>query len=500
MNSKRTALTYFLLLAYPFSKTLQVNGHSFLSLGTFVSFAVLALFAGLLFLVCKVKPLSPFVLVLLLVGFIDVPVTEASTSLGLPYGGAWVVAIALSLCVFLDQKALLRLMTFLVWGAMGSEVIFLGIKEVRHLLARPTVSVADSNRQLILYIVADGHEGLGWLPTAVPEGDKREVEDFYLSNGFRLYEKAYSFYFQTKYAIPQILHNRIDLAKTIRARENPLFDQWKNKNYKIHVFQSSILNFCVRGEMECFTYSPSSTEGVPSLSPWEVAQIEFVQFVQARPHWRSLASRLPKSYLFRSFRSAVPVLSAFEKMREQLPEITGPTVFFAHLLIPHSPFMLDRECKARSVPSWDVPQWYPEVPDALKQRTLGEFYSHYFEQVGCLNNQLSTLFSDLRRFKLWEKTTIIIHGDHGSRIVRNSPTENLEAIGMDELRASYGTHLAVRFGTGNRSEIVSEAVPVSEVIHKALETGLSLSVEERKFVFGGLESTTPIPLSRFISP
>ena len=69
----------------------------------------------------------------------------------------------------------------------------------------------------------------------------------------------------------------------------------------------------------------------------------------------------------------------------------------------------------------------------------------YFQQTTCLNEQLRNLFDVMRAAKIYEDATIIIHGDHGSRIRIRRPTlANRNDLTPEDLLDSFSTLFAVK--------------------------------------------------------
>ncbi|HEU4680513.1 MAG TPA: hypothetical protein VFS51_02125 [Gemmatimonadales bacterium] len=100
----------------------------------------------------------------------------------------------------------------------------------------------------------------------------------------------------------------------------------------------------------------------------------------------------------------------FERLA-QLPKKGGPLFVFAHLLLPHEPYVYDRTCRHLE-PYWPVEDQGVEEP-LLK--------AAYVEQIECLNRKLTRLVDRLIA-ESRQPPIIILQADHGhGRNGRNQP-------------------------------------------------------------------------------
>ena len=78
--------------------------------------------------------------------------------------------------------------------------------------------------------------------------------------------------------------------------------------------------------------------------------------------------------------------------------------------------------------------------------SLGEVrYIGYFAQVGCLHSALRRFFEGLMEIGAFEDATIVVHGDHGSRIALIAPlTTAPQPLSDEDLADMYSVLYAVR--------------------------------------------------------
>jgi hypothetical protein len=126
------------------------------------------------------------------------------------------------------------------------------------------------------------------------------------------------------------------------------------------------------------------------------------------------------------------------------------TALFAHLIIPHHPYVAHADCSIRPA-SGDF-LWYNNnrfLPSAEgPTNTIAsrqERHKLYFEQLGCLYLRLDELFDRMRAARIYDDSIIILHGDHGSRIGINEPTsKNQHTLTKQDLVDGFSTLFAMK--------------------------------------------------------
>lgn len=69
----------------------------------------------------------------------------------------------------------------------------------------------------------------------------------------------------------------------------------------------------------------------------------------------------------------------------------------------------------------------------------------YLEQVECVTRKLDEMLATLRERGLLERAVVVVHGDHGSRIVTKDPVvSNRDRLTASDLLDTYSTLFAVR--------------------------------------------------------
>jgi hypothetical protein len=130
-------------------------------------------------------------------------------------------------------------------------------------------------------------------------------------------------------------------------------------------------------------------------------------------------------------------------------------VYFAHILLPHFPFVLDRDCKRRPPREWRWPLWVWEA--TVAGRRLDGIYAAYGEQLRCTHSHVMRLIDTMTKSVAGPETVFVIHGDHGPRIFkkighvdRANETEAILSDGLDTFFAIKAAGLPP--GINERSE------------------------------------------------
>jgi hypothetical protein len=158
------------------------------------------------------------------------------------------------------------------------------------------------------------------------------------------------------------------------------------------------------------------------------------------PEWRHADARL----------GPIPVLPVFQRLERDLRSASRGSVFFAHLMVPHYPYVLDESCRVRA----QTEDWLnrSEGRDAVVQNTDAtrrQRYIAYYAQIRCQQERLLALFNAMKQAGVWDDAIVVIHGDHGSRIVRRLPEiENANRMMPEDYRDAFSTLFAVRSGGG----------------------------------------------------
>ena len=165
-----------------------------------------------------------------------------------------------------------------------------------------------------------------------------------------------------------------------------------------------------------------------------------------RPGWRTTVasySRLPRS--------------ANLRFVADLSDLREGEVKFAHILLPHDPYMLAADCTVKPESRW-LDEHGPGTAAAREQG--------YADQVRCLQQRLDRLLDALDRTPAGREAIVLIHGDHGSRIAPTQPFVDGPQLSPRELLMSYSTFFAIRVGDEEWKLMAkTHSCPVNWVCH-----------------------------------
>ena len=332
----------------------------------------------------------------------------------------------------------------------------------------------------VVHLVLDGHIGLAGLPNDIPGGAelRRDLETFYKRYGFTVFPRAHSQYIQTYESIGNILNgeasprfasNVVDVSGKIpefgiRLRENRWFQILAERGYKIRIYQTDFLNFCtldLAAIEYCLTVPSNGISSLMAaklpadLKAWVILGQHLSgslsigvakHLVSSRKANTEPADDVSRWLSQRPRLGAISAFSVMDRIAEDLRK-TGPgTAIFAHLLAPHGAYIYDADCRLKpGIGSWVGPRAQNLPSAANTPATRRSRYHLYFDQVRCTQRKLARIFETLRDTGQFANSTIIIHGDHGSRISLITPMdETADKVSRNDLIDSYSTFFALR--------------------------------------------------------
>ena len=309
----------------------------------------------------------------------------------------------------------------------------------------------------IVHLVLDEHIGLGGLPQDLPAGQSQwyRMRSLYLDNGFRLFGRVYSRFATTPHSLPRVFNF------TVPGHEaSNYFERIARQGYRIRVYQPErVLNFCSGADFDlCETYPAFSLH---LLQEADVAFIQkfalvygmythqsFVYFAVTLAYQKVAHQMgLPELSFGREAIGAIPSMLLLQRVIEEASEIESGTLIFAHLLLPHSPYTYDAECALLPVGTpWlysGDPDLAPPLYNTSESRRIR--YERYLDQLDCTNDKLRELFDGMKRTGVWDNAIVIVHGDHGSRIVKNSPeASNIKNLEAADFIDAFSVHFAIK--------------------------------------------------------
>jgi len=332
----------------------------------------------------------------------------------------------------------------------------------------------NANLSPVIHLILDEMIGVEGLDRDIPGGEEtyQIAHDFHKRFGFRLYGKAFSRHYWTSASIPNLLnYDYTDTTYGTASRyvedgEWKYFDDLQHQGFDINIYQSSHLDFCNAGNItRCETassYNPASIyvsfPGKDASTNLSMNAIVFGLFMQkmSGSYFSAAATRLSRLTLGQKLIKRLGLEGVivqrydvqsfnlwFDAFAEDVVQTQGGEVFLAHFLVPHAPFILDKQCEIKSIP------WYH--PYSLKQvqklddesflETRRAYYELYYEQVACVYSKLTTFMERIEGLDQFDNATVVLHGDHGSRI---SAGQFFEGLSDQDLVDNYSTLFSIR--------------------------------------------------------
>jgi hypothetical protein len=335
----------------------------------------------------------------------------------------------------------------------------------------------------LIHIVLDEHIGLEGIPTDLPEGVmvKKQLRDFYEKYGFATFGGAYSHYFHTVNALPNLLNfsssstARMYLGKEDnpnRLLQNVYFERLSEAGYRLNVWWGHHVDYCSHSLVPIENCIQVPAEGLKISRRLPLNTVERLQLVfsaylnlskiyqRGRDYYQSFRNEiipygvsLPSANWDRHMVTALPYLTTLDDLWENILDLPEGNAVFAHVLIPHYPYVADADCTIKgSINKWKYSSllFTPHHPyrEGLHNTkdSRKTHYQEYFKQVQCIYIKLEELFEKMDHAGIFENTVIAIQGDHGSRIVKREPTiENEHELSREDIVDAYSTLFAVKF-------------------------------------------------------
>ena len=351
---------------------------------------------------------------------------------------------------FLANALALLFFTTLIRFTIAPESLF------RTSYAAKAAAAPKAEGDVFIFFV-DEHIGLEGIPSLDGLGEtwEEKLRTHYQQRGFTLFSKAYSNYFDTHNSIPSLLNYTLFDQNTYmtRVRENRLLESFLQQDRPLNIYQTNSLDFCgsFRGRTaQCFQYRANAAGSLAhsSLTPSEKTLFLADSFVAA--HRSELLQRIYRGMMHKAGRQLrtqtgpVPVMQVFEQIKKDAQTAPIGTVFFAHLLMPHYPYVYDSNCRLKPLHAWedrDV-DGFGNTRAGWKKR-----YRKYAGQSICLDHKFEDFFKTLDAQQRYENATIVIFSDHGSRItLASSIAQKVNSFVWDDWMAGFSALAAVKPG------------------------------------------------------
>jgi hypothetical protein len=332
-----------------------------------------------------------------------------------------------------------------------------------------------------------------------------EVQAFFVDHGFTLYSRAYSRLFNTDESIPNLLNRGLagkpnafwdgHFRKGALLVRNDWFEHLEHLGYGLHVFQSDFITYAAAdgsGQLPPrVSISDYTLETVHGLAGTDLAVEEKVRFIFGsyyRLSWflgmfRDQYAGLRRGPVGRALHlpdwdtagdrvSPLTTMQAFDVLAGQLGQAQPGQAVFAHLLLPHFPYAFGADCGLEPMGR----KWLNAIDEDLAPgrndaASRAARYPLYLAQLQCTNQRLADLFAALRQAGVWDRSLVILHGDHGCRLNLVEPLpENADSMTAADYMDAFGTLLAIKW-PGGQGALDRRQVPLDDVFGQLFLTG-----------------------------
>jgi hypothetical protein len=264
----------------------------------------------------------------------------------------------------------------------------------------------------VIHIVLDEHIGLAAMPPEIEESTEaaHAIKETY--RDFALYERAYSRFNETHNALASLLNNEhgagvhkllAQHALGYTLKESEWFALLKAKGYAVKVYDTSWLDLCSRiaAVDACYTYPLHSPNAAQRSTLSTSARLRLL--LGELGLWT--APPLPGPMAARE---------AIERFKADIERAPRGVAYFVHLLLPHYGYLYRTDCTLADPAEWRTqPGRQVEAASPAARRTA---YEPYLNQLLCTDQIVRGILGTLRSLHVYEDATVIVHGDHGSRI------------------------------------------------------------------------------------
>ena len=392
-----------------------------------------------------------------------------------PYGGlllSFLVALVIAAVPFAALSWLgpnLGIVLATVFGVTLASTLLLPAEPLRLGETYRRDGTQAKDLPLLVHLVFDEQIGIGGVPADIAGGNelRDELRRFYADFGFTLYGRAYSEYSRTRHSMIALLNGFESLDGKMPDtadeywrpfRDSRWFRRLAERGYLIHAYHMNGWDYC-GGEAghaaHCVTYTSGSITNIADagLTAEAKAKVILASYLYSLVPYRAFAlltgtgGRPPRILPERPYLYAPDSLGVLGRMLADIRAAPRGGAYFAHLMIPHVTHMLDQDCRVRADPlTWtsygdlDIATGVLNSPASREARYIG-----YFAQVRCLHSALRRFFEGLEEIGALDDATIVVHGDHGSRIADIAPlTTAPQPLSDQDLADMYSVLFAVR--------------------------------------------------------
>ncbi|MDP2720722.1 MAG: sulfatase-like hydrolase/transferase [bacterium] len=307
----------------------------------------------------------------------------------------------------------------------------------------------------IYYFIFDRYASFGTLKDLYNYKDISEFESYLTKKGFYIPTYGYANYPRTFLSLASSLNMGYVNYLTGQLGENSGDEATAYKllkNYKVQALLKSVgYKYIHVGSWweptrqndsadKNFFYSPFRFRGL-SLDEFSTKLIETTlasEFLSRT----SVQGTIEPLYGRTNHRESI--LFQFKTLEEEVIPSKGPKFVFAHLLVPHPPYVLDENCTLIT------------EQDTEKRKES----DNYLNQLACTNKKIKTLINKIQT-ESKGSAIIILQADEGPEGVKNKLSQKWQESSIDAIREKTGILNAYYLPGKSKNDLYPSITPVN---------------------------------------
>ncbi|MFC1796326.1 hypothetical protein ACFL1V_04445 [Pseudomonadota bacterium] len=488
---------FFIMLCYPLLGMLWRHQYPIVSVEVFLFFISISLLALLLSaLTAACRPWLSNVIFAICITIVLV------LQFNLFFEGS-LILIAVMVILAITAKQTFLQLTFAVFVALIIGAFIDSTLDQQRNDSQVVQSEQQASLPPVVHIILDEFIGPDGLPPQdVPQAFRADILAFFEENDFELYNRAYTHYHTTQDSLThafnftndeetwalkaEIFHTKLSIS------ENRYFELLRQRGYTINIYQSELVEFCQavpEAVGRCMTHTAPNFETVREnvSSPWLRFRILAINLFEQSNLIRTF---LEKRKWLLDWGVSFYQPKIIDEIGNDLEQARGGA-YFAHLLLPHTPFVYNEDCELDySSESWKRYVAQGLVKNNVDTRALR--YLQYLPHAQCALKEVGRLFGRMRELDLYDDAIIIVHGDHGSAISLHSAHRlNQDKLTPEDYRDLFSTLFAIKLPGGQyreHDETISLNVLMSRTAMEITgkdqpESAFGVITEESPFIY-----------------
>ena len=353
----------------------------------------------------------------------------------------------------------------------------------------------DQEKNII--IILDGLVGPGGIDNTIDKyiGSRKSTFDLYKKYGFKIYENAYSIYYETQESVPSLLNfdfnvenknasypskyiefSSLDKNSTYFLNQNEFFKQNKQK---IFATKNRIFNFCNNDVSECYSLNHNNVDKKKYITRLEslISDTRNERSILFQYFFRFslLVSKLKKEDLH------ITNKVFFEKDLNDFEKIVSNSNFETYvtfLLYPHSPLMTKKTGSDCSFKELNEISYLKE--------TRNDLLEEHYTEIYCSNLLIDQFLYRLKKNNNFDKLNILILSDTGYKIDNLDITKETGGLENYEKRYLNDAHkvlFAIKKGNSSH-QIDKTLISSQELFAKYFDKGyLNKNISNEPIIF-----------------